>query len=134
MAPALNNLVLTTHHFKGQKMSKTMVFALCFATSSSGVFGQSAIAQTTISEASCRGALSTLLNGWSASSFPPPSKPGQALVVGKDGHITSAGQFNYMTGLIRQARIECDRGDTASAMQNVAAVQDALDRSVHPND
>jgi hypothetical protein len=114
-------------------MSKITVLVFCTAISSSGVFGQSAAAQTTIADNSCRGALISLLNEWSAISFPPPSKPGQAIVTGKDGHVTSGGQFNYMTGLMRQARAECDRGDSASAMQDIAVVRDRLNRSAHPN-
>jgi hypothetical protein len=82
---------------------------------------------------SCQGAMSALLSEWRAISFEPPSKPGQANVAGKDGHVTSAGQFNYMAGLIREASMECDRGDAAAAMQHINAVRDGLGRSVQPN-
>jgi hypothetical protein len=98
-----------------------------------GMLGQSAVAQPTLAGNSCEGALASLVNEWNAISFAPPSKPGQAIVAGKDGHVTSGGQFNYMTGLIRQARAECDRGDAAAAMQDIAVVHDRLDRSAHPN-
>ncbi len=80
---------------------------------------------------SCQGALSALLSEWNAIAFEPPSKPGQANVAGKDGHVTSGGDYNYMTGLIRKASMECDRGEAASAMQHINAVHDRLARSSH---
>jgi hypothetical protein len=98
-----------------------------------GALGQSALAQPALAGNSCQGELASLASEWNAVSFEPPSKPGQAIVAGKDGHVTSGGQFNYMTGLIRQAHAECDRGDASSALQDIAIVRDRLDRSAHPN-
>jgi hypothetical protein len=98
-----------------------------------GALGQSALAQPTLAGNSCQGELVSLANEWNAISFAPPSKPGQTIVAGKEGHVTSGGQFNYMTGLIRQAHAECDRGDTASAMQDITIVRDRLERSAHPS-
>jgi len=97
-----------------------------------GVLNQSAVAQPTLAGNSCQGALTSLVNEWNAISFEAPSKPAQAIVAGKDGHVTTGGQFNYMTGLIRQAHQECDRGDAASAMEHIAVVRERLDRS-RPN-
>jgi hypothetical protein len=101
------------------------------AAISFGLLGQSAIAQTSRADASCQVALTSLVNEWNAISFAPPSKPAQTIVAGRNGYVTSGGQFNSMTELMRQARAECDRGDTASAMQDIAAVQDILGRDVH---
>jgi hypothetical protein len=105
---------------------------LGIATILTGVLAGSTSAQPTLAGNSCQGAVTSLVNEWNAISFEPPSKPGQAIVTGKDGHVTSGGQFNYMTGLIRQARMECDRGDAASAIEHIAVVHDRLDRS-RPN-
>ena len=113
-------------------MLKTDIRILGVAMILAGALGGSAAAQPTLAGTSCQGALTSLANEWNAISFEAPSKPAQSFVNGKDGYVTSGGQFNYMTGLIRQARAECDRGDAASAMQHVTAVQDILDRSVHP--
>jgi hypothetical protein len=118
---------------KGSKMSKINVHYLYISVILFGVLGQSALAQPALAGNSCQGELASLANEWNAISFSPPSKPGQTIVAGKDGHVTSGGQFNYMTGLIRQARAECDRGDTASAMQDITIVRDRLDRSTHPS-
>jgi hypothetical protein len=113
-------------------MLRTDMRILGVAIVLAGMLGGSASAQPTLTRNSCQGALTSLVNEWNAISFAPPSKPGQAIVAGKDGHVTSGGQFNYMTGLIRQARLECDRGDAASAMEHIAVVQDRLERS-RPN-
>jgi hypothetical protein len=113
-------------------MLRTDIRTLGVAMILAGVLGGTAAAQPTPASNSCQGAVTSLVNEWNAISFAPPSKPGQAIVAGKDGHVTSGGQFNYMTGLIRQARLECDRGDAASAMEHIAVVQDRLDRS-RPN-
>jgi hypothetical protein len=115
-----------------EKMLRTDIRIFGVAMIVVGALGGSAVAQPTLAGNSCQVALTSLVNEWNAVSFAPPSKPGQAIVAGKDGHVTSAGQFAYMTGLIRQARLECDRGDTASAIEHIAVVQDRLDRS-RPN-
>jgi hypothetical protein len=106
---------------------------LCASVIIFGASAQLALAQPALAGNSCQGELASLANEWNAISFAPPSKPGQAIVAAKDGHVTSGGQFNYMIGLIRQAHAECNRGDTASAMQDITIVRDRLDRSAHPS-
>lgn len=114
-------------------MSKINVLYLYISVFLFGALGQSALAQAAPAGSSCQGELASLANEWNAIAFAPPSKPGQAIVGSKDGHVTSGGQFNYMTGLIRQAHAECDRGDGVSAIHDIATVRDSLDRSIHPN-
>jgi hypothetical protein len=112
------------------KVNAVLLFAMAMVFC---VVGQSATAQPVLSGNSCQGALSSLVNEWNAIAFEPPSKPAQSLVAGKDGHVTSGGQFAYMVGLMRQARAECDRGDAPAALEHIAVVRDSLGRSVHPN-
>ncbi len=91
--------------------------------------GHSAIAQPVSTAGSCQGALIALASEWNDIAFAPPSKPGQAVVAGRDGHVTTGAQFNFMAGQIRLAHIACGRGDNASAMQDIAVVRDILDHS-----
>ncbi len=97
------------------------------------VLGQFTVARPALADSSCQVALASLVNEWNAISFAPPSKPAQTIVVGRNGYVTSGGQFNSMTELMRQARAECNRGDTTSAMHDITAVQDLLSRSVQSN-
>jgi hypothetical protein len=91
---------------------------------------QSATAQPTPATGPCRSALMALAAEWNEIAFMAPGKPGQAIVTGREGYVTTGGGFNFMVGEIRLAHVACDRGDEASAMQNIAAVQDIL---VHAN-
>ena len=95
--------------------------------------GHPALAQPVSTTGSCQVALSALASEWNNIAFAPPSKPGQAVVAGRDGHVTSGAQFNFMAGQIRLAHVACSRGDDASAMQNIAVVRDILDRSNRRN-
>jgi hypothetical protein len=87
---------------------------------------QSATAQPAPATASCRSALTALAAEWNEIAFMAPGKPGQTIVTGREGYVTTGGDFNFMVGEIRLAHVACDRGDEASAMQDIAAVQDTL--------
>jgi hypothetical protein len=102
--------------------------ALLVLTASLGAGMQSAIAQPEPA-GSCRGALIALVAEWNQIAFTQPSKPAQAIVAGREGYVTTGADFNFMAGQIRSAHLACDRGDEASAMQNIATVQELLARS-----
>jgi hypothetical protein len=83
-------------------------------------------AQAQSASSSCRASLGDLMSAWNAISFTPPSKPGQAVVSGMKGHSTTGGQFQYMEGLMRRARMDCDRGDAGASIERIAAVRRLL--------
>jgi len=114
-------------------MLKINAVSLAVAIVGCGIVGQPAQAQQVLKSETCQGALSSLMSEWNAISFAAPSKPGQGYVSGRNGHVTSGGQFNYMQGQIRQAHAACERGDGASALQHISAVRDLLDRTAKPN-
>ena len=89
---------------------------------------QSAIAQP-VPKGSCRDAVTALAAEWNEIAFTQPSKPSQAIVTGRQGYVTTGADFNFMSGQIRSAHMACDRGDEATAMQDIAAVQDILAHS-----
>jgi hypothetical protein len=91
--------------------------------------GQSATAQPAPAIGSCRSALTALASEWNEIAFMAPGKPGQAIVTGREGYVTTGGDFNFMVGHIRLARVACDRGDDASALRSIAAVRDILAHS-----
>jgi hypothetical protein len=101
---------------------------LLVLAASLGAGMQSAMAQPAPT-GSCQGALSALAAEWNEIAFTQPSKPAQALVVGREGYVTTGADFNFMTGQMRSAHMACVRGDEASAMQNIAAVRDILAHS-----
>jgi hypothetical protein len=87
-------------------------------------------AQPAEAEASCQAALSALAAQWYAIDFEPPSKPAQAIVAGRD-HVVSGGQYNAMITYIRAAHQACGRGDSDTAIQDIATVKTILNSTVH---
>jgi hypothetical protein len=109
-------------------MSRLRLFCFCVVLVLGGMNGQTALAAQAPSAAaaSCRVALGELAGTWTAIAFPLPSKPGQAVVRGRDGHSTTGAQFFYMVGQIRQAHRECGRGDTEAAKEHIVTVRNLL--------
>jgi hypothetical protein len=90
-------------------------------------------AQANVSDQTCQSALNSVISQWNQIGFEMPSKPGQAVVSGKDGHTLTGGQYGYIEGQLRVARKECDRGDSQSSLQHLSVVRDMIDRSGRPN-
>jgi hypothetical protein len=92
---------------------------------------QSASAQSMAPAGSCQVALGAVVGEWREIAFNPPSKPGQAIVYGQGGHVTTGGQYNAMVFHLRAARATCDHGDAEASMHHISAVQEILGQSVH---
>jgi hypothetical protein len=55
----------------------------------------------------CTPALEQLLAEWDAAGFEIPSKPGQMIVQGRNGRVSTAPEVTYMINQIRQAVWDC---------------------------
>src|SRR5579859_1041512 len=109
-------------------ISCALFTAVVFATMQ---VSQPAAAQPTAPLGPCQTALGALAAQWQAISFEPPSKPAQMIVAGRNGYVTTGGQYNVMTSHIRAAHLACERGDGEAAMQHISAVHEILDHAIH---
>jgi hypothetical protein len=100
-----------------------IVFVFCLAVSVTPV--RPAHAQPS----PCTNALNAALAEWHSIGFSEPSKPGQSVVRGTDGHHLTAGQYYYLRGQLSGAVQACQAGRDADAMQKLQVVRNTLDRS-----
>jgi hypothetical protein len=78
----------------------------------------------------CTPQLEKLMADWNAAGFDMPSKPGQAIVHGRKGRISSGAEVILMSSQIRQAILDCQHGDVESVRERVALVSDRLNQVV----
>lgn len=76
----------------------------------------------------CTPELEELLAEWDAAGFNMPSKPGQVIVHGRNGRVSSGPEVNYMISQIRQAIWDCQHGDVQSVRARVALVTERLNK------
>ena len=74
----------------------------------------------------CTPELEKLLADWDAAGFEMPTKPGQMIVHGRNGRVSSGGEVIYMTNQIRQAVWDCHHGDVQAVRERVALVAERL--------
>jgi hypothetical protein len=74
----------------------------------------------------CTPELNQLLADWNAAGFEMPSKPGQAIVHGRNGQVSSGPEVTAMADQIRQAMVDCQHGDIAAVKAEVAQVEAEL--------
>lgn len=74
----------------------------------------------------CTAGLTQLLQEWNEAGFEMPSKPGQAIVHGRNGRISSGAEVTSMAAEIRQAIWDCQHGNVAAVQQRVALVSEKL--------
>ena len=74
----------------------------------------------------CTPALEQLLAEWDAAGFENPSKPGQMIVHGRNGRVSSGPEVTYMTDQIRQAVWDCRHGKVPAVRERVALVTERL--------
>ena len=74
----------------------------------------------------CTPALEQLLADWDAAGFENPSKPGQMIVHGQNGRVSSGPEVTYMTDQIRQAVWDCRHGNVAAVRERAALVAEQL--------
>jgi hypothetical protein len=58
--------------------------------------------------------------------FEMPSKPGQMIVHGQNGRVSSGPEVTYMTNQIRQAIWDCRHGNVQTVRERVALVAERL--------
>jgi hypothetical protein len=73
----------------------------------------------------CIGELNRLIGEWNAAGF-QPSKPGQQLVRGRNGQVSSGPEVTRMVSEIRQAIQDCQHGDVQAVQQRVARLTEQL--------
>jgi hypothetical protein len=75
----------------------------------------------------CTPELEKLLADWDAAGFEMmPSKPGQMIVHGRNGRVSSGGEVTYMVNQIRQAVWDCQHGNVPAVRERVALVAERL--------
>ena len=74
----------------------------------------------------CTPALEQLLADWDAAGFDMPSKPGQMIVHGRKGRVSTGPEVTYMTDQIRQAVWDCRHGNVAAVRERAALVAEQL--------
>jgi hypothetical protein len=99
------------------------LFAFCIAVSATTV--RPVHAQTS----TCADAVNAALAEWHSIGFSEPSKPGQSIVRGTDGHHLTAGQYYYLRGQLSGAVQACQAGRDTDAMQKIQIVRNTLGRS-----
>ena len=70
--------------------------------------------------------LNKLLSEWDQAGFNAPSKPGQSLVHGRGGYVTTGGGYNVMVSLIRSAVNDVREGRDQVAAPKIAKVRSLL--------
>jgi hypothetical protein len=90
------------------------------------LLGRTAPAEAALPVHPCTAELNQLLQAWNEAGFAMPSKPGQAIVRGRNGRVASGGEVIYMASQIRQAVWDCQHGNVAAVQQRVALVSDKL--------
>lgn len=95
-------------------------------------FGGASAAEAGLPIHPCTPELQRLLQEWNDAGLPDvegfqmPSKPGQAMIHGRNGRVITAAAVGYMASQIRQALIDCQHGDVAAVRQQVALVSERL--------
>ncbi len=80
----------------------------------------------TLPQHPCTPQLEKLLADWDAAGFETPSKPGQMIVHGRNGRVSSGGEVTYMITQIRQAVWDCQHGNVPAVRERVALVAERL--------
>jgi hypothetical protein len=76
----------------------------------------------------CTPELVKLLADWDAAGFETPSKPGQMIVHGRNGRVSSGPEVTYMINQIRQAIWDCQHGDVPTVRERIALVNERLNQ------
>lgn len=70
--------------------------------------------------------LTALFAEWDRAGFAAPSKPGQSLVHGRNGYVTSGPGYNAMVSLIRSAANDTREGRDHDAAAKIAKARSLL--------
>lgn len=72
--------------------------------------------------------LSALLQDWDRAGFSAPSKPAQGFVYGRNGRVTSGGEYHAMVSLMRSAIRDSREGRDQEALATIARARTLLGR------
>jgi hypothetical protein len=70
--------------------------------------------------------LNSSLADWDVAGFDTPSKPGQMIVHGRNGRVSTGPEVTYMINQIRQAIWDCQHGNVQAVRERVALVTERL--------
>ena len=119
-----------THVIESQVRSRFLVTArrslVVGALGTAMLLGRVVPAEAALPVHPCTAELNQLLAEWNDAGFDMPSKPGQAIVHGRNGRVASGGEVASMASQIRQAIWDCQHGNVAAVQQRVALVSDKL--------
>jgi hypothetical protein len=118
---------------EGRVRSRIVVSARCSvvvgALGAMAFLGQTLpVAAVALPQHPCTPELERLLAGWDAAGFEMPSKPGQMIVHGHNGRVSSGPEVTYMTNQIRQAVWDCQHGNVQAVRERVALVAERLNQ------
>ncbi len=105
-------------------MTKSNVVIGAFASAMLMAIGP--VAKAAPLDQTCSARLNVVVDEWHAISFPPPEKPGVAVVVGRDHHEATGGQVTYIENLIRAAVQSCRDGNNLLATQEADQAHAAI--------
>ena len=74
----------------------------------------------------CSQELTTLSGQWNDIGLPSPTKPAQARVAGRGGHVHSGGEVTFMRGQFNRAARLCKDGNEHEAMLRMDVVRAIL--------
>ena len=72
--------------------------------------------------------LSALLQDWDRAGFAAPTKPAQARVYGRNGYVTSGGEYHAMVSLLQAAIRASHEGRDKEALGKITRVRALLGR------
>ena len=101
-------------------------YAFAVAAMMLAVGGHAASAEALPAGSSCEATLKHVTAQWDAIGFATPTKPSQAQVVARDGHVASGPEVTWLGGQLRHAAQDCALGRDADGLQRLDVVQDRL--------
>ncbi len=72
--------------------------------------------------------LSALLQDWDRAGFAAPTKPAQARIYGRNGYVTSGGEYHAMVSLLQVAIRDSNEGRDEAALGKITQVRALFDR------
>ena len=70
--------------------------------------------------------LSALLQDWDRAGFEAPTKPAQARIYGRNGYVTSGGEYHAMVSLLQSAIRDSHKGRDEAALGKITRVKALL--------
>jgi hypothetical protein len=101
-------------------------YAFAAAAMMLAIGSHAASAETLPQGSSCAATLNQITAQWDAIGFATPTKPSQAQVIARDGHVASGPEVTWLAGQLRHAAQDCSLGRDADGLRRLNLVQDRL--------